>query len=36
MFPILLGAIAIFIVGYTIIKGYNAKGVLFTARHFLS
>lgn len=31
MFPILLGAIAIFIVGYTIIKGYNAKGVLFTA-----
>lgn len=30
MISLLIGAIAIFLVGYTIIKGYNAKGVLFT------
>ncbi|AXM46098.1 anaerobic C4-dicarboxylate transporter DcuC [Dichelobacter nodosus] len=29
--PIILGSLAIFFVGFTIIKGYNAKGVLFTA-----
>ncbi|ABQ13194.1 anaerobic C4-dicarboxylate transporter DcuC [Dichelobacter nodosus] len=28
--PILIGTLAIFTVGYAIIKGYNAKGVLFT------
>lgn len=30
MLALIIGTLAIFAVGYTIIKGYNAKGVLFT------